>query len=73
VAIADDGSLLVTTPAGLERFLPGSASAQGLGVPPTAGPIIYAAGTGAGVLWEGPIDNYPDGDPLGRIFTASYN
>ncbi|HEY7779873.1 MAG TPA: hypothetical protein VIC85_06650 [Ktedonobacterales bacterium] len=73
VAIADDGSLLVTTPAGLERFLPGSMSAQRLGVPPTASPIVYAAGTGAGVLWEGPIDNYPDADPLGRIFTASYN
>lgn len=72
VAIADDGSVLVTVPSGLARFTPGSPRLDLLGPVPNAGALGYAAGMGMGVLWAGPMHNVPDDDPQGRIFTASY-
>lgn len=70
VGVADDGAALLTTPAGLERVISGSAGAQALGSAPNAGQLLYTAGGGAGALWSGPQPGYPD--PQGRIFTASY-
>jgi hypothetical protein len=72
VAIADDGSVLGRTPAGLVRFTLGSTGLEPLGPVPQAGALAYAAGMGAGVLWSGPFDNAENTDPQGRIFNASY-
>jgi len=72
VGIADDGSALLTTPAGLERVVSGGTQAQSLGPAPNGGETVYAVGAGAGALWSGPQGGYADPDPQGRIFTASY-
>ena len=72
VGIADDGSALLTTPAGLERVASGRAGAQALGAAPNAGLLIYVAGGGAGVLWSAPQGGYTNPDSQGRIFTAMY-
>jgi hypothetical protein len=72
VAISDDGSPLLTTPSGLERVASGSGAMQSLGQAPQGGTLLYAAGAGVGVLWSAPVGGYPDTDPQGRIFTASY-
>ena len=73
VGIADDGSVLLTTPAGLARVTTRSAAMQALGPAPNAGLLVYAAGNGAGVLWAAPQGGYTDPDPQGHIFTARYS
>jgi hypothetical protein len=72
VAIADDSDLLYTDRSTLERFAFGSSGFESLGTVPNAGTLVYAASHGAGVLWAGPIDNYPNPDQQGRVYTASY-
>jgi hypothetical protein len=72
VTIADDGGLLFSNGPTLERFAIGTDGVESLGPVPNAGLILYASGGGAGMLWAGPADSYPDADPQGRIFTASY-
>lgn len=72
VGIADDGAVLLTTPAGLARYTDGSPSMQALGPAPNGGFTQYAAGQGAGVLWSAPVGGYANPDPQQHIFTASY-
>jgi hypothetical protein len=72
VTIADDGGLLFDNGPTLERFAIGTGGVESLGPVPNAGFILYASGGGAGMLWAGPADNYPDADPQGRIYTANY-
>jgi hypothetical protein len=72
VTIANDGGLLFSDGPNLKRFAIGTGGIESLGPVPNAGLILYASGDGAGMLWAGPADYYPDSDPQGRIFTASY-
>jgi hypothetical protein len=67
VGIADDGSVLLTTPSGLERVVPGVSGMQPLGPMPNGGLMTYVVGDGAGALWSAPQQNYTDPDPQGRI------
>ena len=82
VSIADDGSLLLffpdagydlpEMPGELERVVSSVSGVQALGRASNGGLLTYSAGGGNGVLWFAPQGGYPDPDPQGRIFTASY-
>jgi hypothetical protein len=82
VTIADDGDLLFSdllfsdllfsNGSTLERFAIGTGGVESLGPVPIAGTILYASGGGAGMLWAGPTGYYPNANPQGHIFTASY-
>ncbi len=72
VVIADDGLALLSTPARLERVVPGVSGIQRLGPAPNGGLMSYVDGNGAESLWSAPQSGFTDPDSQGRIFTAPY-